>query len=640
MMERTKATMEKNLEQTLLWKMPTSPQPAPYEIRNSSAHGKYKSEGKLEKKAPPPEPKPPHRTVLLPREHGSEQHWSKSDNRGKASWGNPAKKWNSGETEDDSYYVKPRSQATTDHRPPSGGWEVSRDPRRGRGRGKGRGQGGFPPPGKGRDIDARTEPVPKSYLSKSGVSQADGYLSVEDTDGKTTFYHYTKEEEEEQKKKREERSMSKDSTGSGEDKNVKTSLKKRLGLEKEPMVENAKVEKPAAAKDSTASESDSGSDKGKKMSLLEKVNKIIQSCVKLKEEGRGRMSGDALDKTNLIIHKAQEKERKLREKCQRKREVVLQEPTQESEDVEFHVVDKALEEGELNESEKDWSPPGVEETLVIGNNNNHRKVTIFPGKTQSNKTEEKDAASQSPTKNEPTKMETTESRSPSRSKNLSGSCKRSRSRSRLQSRTRSRSPSYTRRGGRGGDRAGVDRGGGDRGGGDRGYYNRRSSRSRTPPRPFRDRERSNWIAVAPCTLQESVHLQRGVPVLVRVAPKGEFSFPENQHSMVKVTKWTGRDAIPNVRIRPQVVTLGETPNLEIELEGEGDLHRFDKIACLSILSTSIPPGLFTSAASHRLDWKDRTEDSDRRWFRVSTVVLHKKGGQREYSTRINISFLD
>ena len=108
--------------------------------------------------------------------------------------------------------------------------------------------------------------------------------------------------------------------------------------------------------------------------------------------------------------------------------------------------------------------------------------------------------------------------------------------------------------------------------------------------------------------------------------------------MVKVTKWTGRDAIPNVRIRPQVVTLGETPNLEIELEGEGDLHRFDKIACLSILSTSIPPGLFTSAASHRLDWKDRTEDSDRRWFRVSTVVLHKKGGQREYSTRINISF--
>ena len=607
--------MEKSVEPTLLWKVPTSPQPAPYETRNLPAHGKQKSEGKLEKnllRSPPPEAKAPQRTVLLPREPGSDQHWSKSNSvRGKPTWEADAKNWNPEEPPDDSYYIKARSQPT-DQRPPSG-WQVSRDPRRGRGRGKGRGQ--ECPPGKGRDIDARTEPVPKSYLSKSGVSQAEGYLSVEDTDGKTTFYHYTKEEEEEQKKKREQRSMSKDSTGSGEDKNVKTSLKKQLGLETED-VESGQVEKlTSGAKDSTASESDSGSDKGKKMSLLEKVNKIIQSCVKLKEE-RG-MSGDALDKTNQIIHKAQEKERKLKEKCQRKREVVLQEPiqVQENEDVEFHVVDKALEDGELNESEKDWSS-GVEETLVIGNSNNHRKVTIFKGKAL-NKTEDrvKDTGPTSPTKNETTKLETKQSppRSRSRSiqKNLSGSCNRSRSRSRSrhQSRSRSRSPSYNRRGGRGG------------------YYNRRSSRSRTPPRPFRDRERSNWIAVAPCTLQESVHLQRGVPVLVRVAPKGEFSFPENENSMVRVTKWTGRDSIPNVRIKPQVVTLGDTPNLEIEVEGEGDLHRFDKIACLSILSTSIPPGLFTSAASHRLNWTDRTEDSDRRWFRVTTVVLHKKGGQ-------------
>ena len=610
--------MEKKVEQTLLWKVPTSPQQ--YEMRNLSAHGKtqHKREEKLEKnvlRSPPPEPKPPQRTVLLPRDPVSEQHWSKSNSvRGKPTWEAQAKSWNPGEeTPDDSYYVKARSQST-DQRQPSGWQQASRDPRRGRGRGKGRGQDC--PPGKGRDIDARTEPVPKSYLSKSGVSQAEGYLSVEDTDGKTTFYHYTKEEEEEQKKKREERSMSKDSTGSGEDRNVKTSLKKRLGLEKED-VESAKEEKlTSGAKDSTASESDSGSDKGKKMSLLEKVNKIIQSCVKLKEE-RG-MSGDALDKTNQIIHKAQEKERKLKEKSQRKREVVLQEPSrvQESEDVEFTVVDKALEEGELNESEKDWSPSGVEETLVIGNSNNHRKVTIFKGKTV-NKTEDrvKDAGSTSPLKTETTKLETNQSpprsRSRSNQKNLSGSCNRSRSRSRSRhwSRSRSRSPSYNRRGGRGG------------------YYNRRSSRSRTPPRPFRDRERSNWIAVAPCTLQESVHLQRGVPVLVRVAPKGEFSFPENENSMVRVTKWTGRDSIANVRIKPQVVTLGSTPNLEIEVEGEGDLHRFDKIACLSILSTSIPPGLFTSAASHRLDWTDRTEDSDRRWFRVTTVVLHKKGEQ-------------
>lgn len=112
---------------------------------------------------------------------------------------------------------------------------------------------------------------------------------------------------------------------------------------------------------------------------------------------------------------------------------------------------------------------------------------------------------------------------------------------------------------------------------------------------------------------------------MRIAPKGEFSFPENQNSMVRVTKWTGRDSIANVRIKPQVVVLGETPNLEIEVEGEGDLQRHDKIACLSILSTSIPPGLFTSSSSSRLEWTDKTNDSDRKWFRVTTVVLHKKG---------------
>ena len=114
--------------------------------------------------------------------------------------------------------------------------------------------------------------------------------------------------------------------------------------------------------------------------------------------------------------------------------------------------------------------------------------------------------------------------------------------------------------------------------------------------------------------------------MVRIAPKGEFSFPENQNSMVRVTKWTGRDSIANVRIKPQVVVLGDTPNLEIEVEGEGDLQRHDKIACLSILSTSIPPGLFTSSSSSRLEWTDKTNDSDRKWFRVTTVVLHKKGG--------------
>ena len=153
----------------------------------------------------------------------------------------------------------------------------------------------------------------------------------------------------------------------------------------------------------------------------------------------------------------------------------------------------------------------------------------------------------------------------------------------------------------------------------------RASRSRTPPRYFRDKRRNNWIAVSPCTLQEGVTLHPGAPARVRVAPKGEFSFPENQNCLVRVTKWTGRDSVTNVTIRPQLVTLGDTPDMEIEVEGEGQLQRHAKVACLSILAAKIPSGLFTSAAARRLDWTDRSENMDRRWFRVTTVVLHKKG---------------
>ena len=42
-----------------------------------------------------------------------------------------------------------------------------------------------------RDIDARVEKVPTSYFGARKLKEKDGYVSVEDQDGKTTFYHYT-----------------------------------------------------------------------------------------------------------------------------------------------------------------------------------------------------------------------------------------------------------------------------------------------------------------------------------------------------------------------------------------------------------------------------------------------------------------
>lgn len=469
----------------------------------------------------------------------------------------------------------------------------------------------------GRDIDARTETVPKSYYSKAGLSQAEGYLSVEDTDGKTTFYHYTKEEEEERKLKREsesakQRSKSKDSNASTEEKHPKGKVVPPEKQDQDDSEKGAKIQSRTLSRESRDSES--GSEKEtKKMTLLEKVNEIIKSCVKMKEEKK--MSSIALDKTNQIIHKAQEKERKLKAKIKNSKDKdrILDKGIEEGYD-EFHIVDRALEEGELKDSESEHAVAEEDETLVIGNKSSQRTVTIFNCKDK-NVTKEKEeiekpkkASSPSPER----KVHKSRSRSRSRRQSLPKSRSRSISRERSRSRGRqaksgSRSPSYNRRGGRGG------------------CYNRRSSRSRSPPRAQRDRGRNNWIAVAPCTLDESITLQPGKVIKVKVAPKGEFSFKENQGCMVRVTKWTGRDSINNVKIKPQLVTVGSLPSMEIEIEGEGHVGRVDKIACLSILSAQIPSALFTSAASRRLDWCDRTQNSDRRWFRVTTVVLHKKG---------------
>ena len=46
-----------------------------------------------------------------------------------------------------------------------------------------------------------------------------------------------------------------------------------------------------------------------KKSLLEKVNEIIKSCVKLKDENK--VTGSKLEKANKIIQKAEEKKLKL-----------------------------------------------------------------------------------------------------------------------------------------------------------------------------------------------------------------------------------------------------------------------------------------------------------------------------------------
>lgn len=114
--------------------------------------------------------------------------------------------------------------------------------------------------------------------------------------------------------------------------------------------------------------------------------------------------------------------------------------------------------------------------------------------------------------------------------------------------------------------------------------------------------------------------------MVTIKAKGEFSFRDNPGCMVKITKWTGKDSVSNIHVRPQIVSLTDRSSVSIEIantyqEETISLLKYDKIACLSILSAPIPSRMFSSLSCS----PDRLQTGERKWFKVTTVVLHKKG---------------
>ena len=137
---------------------------------------------------------------------------------------------------------------------------------------------------------------------------------------------------------------------------------------------------------------------------------------------------------------------------------------------------------------------------------------------------------------------------------------------------------------------------------------------------------NKWIPIAPCTLLDEVEIESESTQMVDISIKGEFSFKENCGCMVRITKWTGRDAVRNIEIRPQIVTLEQSNTAQIEVENPCPgknlfLQRNDKIACISILSAPTYPGLFHGLTSP----VDTYRTATKKWFRVATVVLHRKG---------------
>jgi hypothetical protein len=142
-------------------------------------------------------------------------------------------------------------------------------------------------------------------------------------------------------------------------------------------------------------------------------------------------------------------------------------------------------------------------------------------------------------------------------------------------------------------------------------------------------KRQQWIPVTPCTALETTEIDKLGTVLVRIAAKGEFSFRDNAGAMVRVTKWTGRDAVPHIHVRPQVVMLDENSSCEIEIHNplphkRVSVAKHDKVACISVLSCP-PSSEMYDAMDDVSASPESLADAPRRWFKVSAVVLHRKG---------------
>ena len=481
-----------------------------------------------------------------------------------------------------------------------------------------------------RDIDARHETVPNSHFSKHGLKDNERFLSLEDMDGKTTFYHYKENDKQSAKekemvasikKKKKPNIKDKDPQGSFsspsnepvKDEILRSALKKRLANKVATTDQLIKNESLSPKKETDSDTSQDSHPEDKNMSLLEKVNKIIKSCVMLKEEKNATGS-----KTSEITGNTKEKENNA---------------IQSSDGLD-EIKEAKLEEGELNDSdqENEWVKEGTREndpqrtvTIVKKKTTNkkeydfNRSLSIKPDCNRSSSKSSQTSTSRSSLKTRSQTRSKTRSmsRSPKRSESREGSFSnilqrkpRSIPRKGSWSRQRSSSPQYRRSRTRSSPR----------------YTEYRKRRSRTPERM---RISEHWVPVSSCTIQANITLEKCSTMMVTVAPRGQFLFKENKGSMVRITKWTGRDYIGCIHIRPQIVTIDENMDLQIEVENPYPekniyLKKHDSIACLSILTSPIPSAMFSSVHSSAAE---KYENGSKRWFKVTSVVLHKKGMQ-------------
>ena len=132
-----------------------------------------------------------------------------------------------------------------------------------------------------------------------------------------------------------------------------------------------------------------------------------------------------------------------------------------------------------------------------------------------------------------------------------------------------------------------------------------------------------WIAVSPVSIDTDYKVEKNSEEKVVVTLMEQFNFPSNKGAKVRISKWTGKDCLSSLVVKPQVIELQEENQMELTVENPYydrgiKLLKHDKIGCLSILSTPVP-------RSMRSNSPDRFQTSEARWVKVTHAVLHRKG---------------
>jgi len=132
-----------------------------------------------------------------------------------------------------------------------------------------------------------------------------------------------------------------------------------------------------------------------------------------------------------------------------------------------------------------------------------------------------------------------------------------------------------------------------------------------------------WIAVSPVSIDTDYKVEKNSEEKVIVTLREQFNFASNKGAKVRISKWTGKDCLSSLVVKPQVIVLEDENQMELTVENPYydrgiKLLKHDKIGCLSILSSPVPRTM-------RSVTPDRFQTVDERWVKVTHAVLHRKG---------------